>query len=65
MRHSMNELDSMCGVSDEELTRRFIEAVRLENERKRIMGTPIAGYDTEKNAPYLEYADGRREYESL
>jgi hypothetical protein len=28
----LNELDSTCGVSDDELTRRFIEAVRIENE---------------------------------
>lgn len=27
----LNELDSTCGVSDDELTRRFIEAVRIEN----------------------------------
>jgi len=25
----LNELDSTCGVSDDELTRRFIEAVRI------------------------------------
>lgn len=31
----MNELDSMCGISDEELTRRFIEAVRIDNEIKK------------------------------
>ena len=28
----LNELDSTCGVSDDELTKRFIEAVRIENE---------------------------------
>lgn len=59
----MNELDSMCGISDEELTHRFIEAVRLDNEAKKIKGVPIAGYDTEAQLPYIEYADGRREYE--
>ena len=59
----MNELDSMCGVSDDELTRRFNEAVRLDNEAKKIKGVPIAGYDIEKQAPYIEFADGRREYE--
>ena len=30
-----NELDSTCGVSDDELTKRFIEAVRIENEIKK------------------------------
>lgn len=58
----MNELDSMCGITDEELTNRFIEAVQIENEISRAMGTPIAKYDLEQDKPYLEYADGRREY---
>ena len=31
-----NELDSMCGISDEELTKRFHEAVRIDNEIKKI-----------------------------
>lgn len=57
-----NELDSMCGISDDEMTRLFIEAVRLENEKKKIKGVPIAGYDDEKQLAYLEYSDGRREY---
>ena len=57
-----NELDSTCGISDDELTRRFVESIRIDNEIKRIKGTPIAGYDMEKKAAYLEYADGRREY---
>lgn len=59
----MNELDSMCGITDEELTYRFIEAVRIENEIKKIKGVPIAGFDTDLQLPYIEYADGRREYE--
>ena len=57
-----NELDSTCGVSDEELTIRFREAVRIENEIKRIKKFPIARYDYEKNMPYIEYPDGRKEY---
>ena len=36
-----NELDSTCGISDEELTRRFVEAVRIENETSKIKGDPI------------------------
>lgn len=39
----LNELDSTCGVSDDELTRRFIEAVRIENEIRSIKGLPISG----------------------
>lgn len=61
--NSENELDTTCGVSDEELTRRFREAVRIENE---IKGLPIAGYDHDRRQAYIEYPNGRREYaESL
>ena len=57
-----NELDSTCGVSDDELTNRFVEAIRIDNEIKKIKGIPIQKYDNEKKQPYLEYPDGRREY---
>lgn len=57
-----NELDSTCGVSDDELTKRFVEAVRIDNEIKKIKGIPIQKYDHEKKKPYLEYPDGRRKY---
>mgnify|MGYP007070107581 CR=1 FL=1 len=57
-----NELDSMCGIPDEELTERFKEAVRIENEIKKAKGAPIAGYDRETKKAYLEYPDGRKEY---
>ena len=42
---SINELDSMCGISDDELTERFKEAIRIENEIKKAKGAPFAGYD--------------------
>lgn len=57
-----NELDSTCGVSDDELTKRFIEAVRIENEIKKAKGTPISCYDSEMNSAYLLYADGTKKY---
>lgn len=57
-----NELDYTCGVSDEELTERFKASIRIDNEIKRVKGTPIAGYDVKSRRAYLEYADGRREY---
>lgn len=41
----VNELDSTCGISDEELTRRFKEAIRIGKEIRKMMGLPIAGYD--------------------
>lgn len=58
----MNELDSTCGISDEEMTQRFISAVHIDNEIKKIKGVPIACYDETARKAYLEYADGRREY---
>ena len=57
-----NELDSMCGITDEEMTERFKEAIRIDNEIKRAKGAPITGYDKETKRAYLEYSDGRREY---
>jgi hypothetical protein len=57
-----NELDSTCGISDEELTRRFKESIRIDDEIKRIKGLPVARYDDETKQAYLEYPDGRREY---
>ena len=61
----MNELDSTCGISDDELTERFKEAIPIDNEIKKIKGVPIAGYDVEKKTAFLEYPDGRRKYASV
>lgn len=41
--NSENELDTTCGVSDEELTRRFREAVRIENEIKKSKDCRLPG----------------------
>ena len=57
-----NQLDSTCGISDDELTERFKESIRIDNEIRQIKGLPIAGFDTEKKKAYMEYPDGRREY---
>jgi len=57
-----NELDSTCGISDEELTERFKESIRIDLEICRIKGLPIACYDDESKSAYLEYPDGRRVY---
>ncbi len=59
---AVNELDSTCGISDDELTQRFKESIRIDNEVRRIKGLPVAGYDDETKRAYLEYPDGRREY---
>ena len=57
-----NELDSTCGITDEDLTVRFITAVRLADEEKRVKGTPLARYDSKTKRAYLLYPDGSREY---
>lgn len=57
-----NELDSTCGVEDEELVKRFCEAIRRENELSKEQGLPVTGYDRERKASYIEYPDGRRVY---
>ena len=33
---SINELDSTCSISDDEITKRFKEAIRLDNEIKKL-----------------------------
>ncbi len=57
-----NAYDYTCGLSDEELTERFKESIRIDNEIRRIKGLPIAGYDKERRKAFIEYPDGSREY---
>ena len=58
----INELDTTCGITDEELTERFKESIRIDDEIRRIKGAPFPRYDKETKQAYLEYPDGRREY---
>ncbi len=53
------------GITEEEVDFRFREAVRLAKERARIMKKPTCEYDMEKQAPYLLYPDGHREYPTI
>ena len=46
--YNSNSLDHTCGVSDDELSLRFKEAVRIENEIKKLKGLSIAKYDFTK-----------------
>ena len=57
-----NQLDYTCGISDDEMTRRFREAIRIDEESREVRGLPQARYDDDLNRAYLEYQDGRREY---
>ena len=57
-----NELDYTCGISDDELTERFKEAIRIDEEIRKIKGLPTSGYDAELKKAYILYPDGRKEY---
>ncbi len=55
-------MDFTCGISDDEMTRRFKEAIRLDEEKRDIQGIPQPKYDGKNNKAYLLYPDGRIEY---
>ncbi len=57
-------LDETFGVRDDDLTERFKGVIALDNELKKIKGLPVAKYDSQTQKAYLEYPDGRREYEN-
>ena len=48
--------------SDSEMDIRAVEAVKAAINRAKICKKPVAGYDKEKNAVYIEYANGERKY---
>ena len=54
--------DRMFGLTDEELDKRFREAVRLADEAKLAMGVPLPRFDAKTRRAYLLYADGTKEY---
>lgn len=60
--YELNELDSMCGISDEELTERFVRGVEIEIEIMKLKGIPIPRYDSKTDQAYLEYPDGKKVY---
>ena len=57
-----NDLDTVFGISDEELTKRFEAAINRDKEICKSKGLPIAGYDNENKCAYLEYPDGNKVY---
>ena len=50
------------GLSTDEVTRVFNNAVKKDIAKKHKKGLPVARYDTETGQAYLEKADGTREY---
>lgn len=61
-RNKSDAMDTLCGITDDEMTRLFRESVRIETEVKKIKGVPIPMYDAKMKRAYLLYSDGRREY---
>ena len=57
-----NEEKNALTVSDNEMDARAVEAVKAAINKAKICKKPIAGYDKEKKAAYVEYANGERKY---
>ena len=51
------------GVSDYSFEKLFAALVKEEIAAAKAKGLPVALYDVDLKKPYLEYPDGRREYE--
>ena len=50
------------GLSADEVTKTFNDALKQDIDKKQKKGLPIARYDSESGRAYLENADGTREY---
>lgn len=59
---SRQEEKEILSVSDSEMDRRAVEAVKAAINKAKICKKTIAGYDKEKKAAYIEYANGDRKY---
>lgn len=55
-------LKEILSASDSEMDRRAVEAVKAAINKAKICKKPIAGYDKEKKAAYIEYLNGDRKY---
>ena len=49
-------------LSDNEMDARAVEAVKAAINKAKVCKKPVAGYDKEKKAAYIEYANGERKY---
>ena len=59
---SSQEEKEILSVSDSEMDRSAVEAVKAAINKSKICKKPIAGYDKEKKVAYIEYANGDRQY---
>ena len=51
-----------AGLSPEDITSTFTDAVQREIAKNQQNGFPVARYDLDTKQAYLKYADGRTEY---
>ena len=56
------QLDTMQGISDDEMTALFNESIRIENEISKAKGVPVVRYDGARQQVYLENPDGTMTY---
>lgn len=56
------EEKSTLTISENEMDERAVEAVKAAINKAKICKKPIAKYDKEKKAAYIEYANGDRKY---
>ena len=59
---SQEEEKSTLTVSDNEMDKRAVAAVKAAINKAKICKKPIAGFDKEKKLAYVEYANGERKY---
>ena len=59
---SREEEQTTLTVSDSEMDARATEAVKAAINKAKISKKPVAGYDKENKAAYIEYANGERKY---
>ena len=50
-------------LSDEQIDKIYIEAVRISEKETKDMGIPLVRYDREKGKAYFLYSYGRCEYQ--
>lgn len=60
-REESNDYDLTFGLTGDELTERFVQAVRLAMERDKIMGIPVIRVNADGRI-YKEYPDESIEY---
>lgn len=52
-------------IDDQDEVARIQRGVRLHLKMQENNGVPVAKYDAKQKKPYLEYPDGRKEYDFL